>query len=233
MPLRPRAIQYAGLALLAILATGLSIAALLQGRPVARAVPASTASNQSTQSPVTTPTSTESPSATPSGNLTRVVIVGDASSLASNGWAERAARTLNWDVTNLSAAGMGFTKTNLCPGGCPTFKSVVPAVADAEPDIVVVFGGMADVDIPIGTPSRDFFKALRKALPKAAVVALAPVETKQGQLGWIRLHRTDVKEAVTAIDGRSVDVGNPAFRSGALTANGQEQVAKRVIAALR
>lgn len=162
-----------------------------------------------------------------------MVIVGDASSLASNGWAERAARRLDWDVTNLSAAGMRFTKTDPCPAECPRFSSVVRTAADAEPDIVVVFGGMADGDTPIGAPSRNFFMALRKALPEAAVVALAPVETKRGQLGWIRLHRMDVQAAVTAIDGRFVDVGSPAFRSGALTSNGQAQVAKRVIAALR
>ena len=167
--------------------------------------------------------------------LTSVAIVGDATSLAKgpDSWVERTARALDWQVTNLSAPGMGFTKVaSRCADRCTTFKGVIPAVADAKPDIVVVFGSMADGDYPIGPESREFFTALRKAAPKTTIVALSPVMTKQGQLGWIRLHRNNIKAAVAAVDGRFVDIGQPAFRSGALSAKGQEQVSKRVVSAL-
>lgn len=241
-----RAAQYVGLILLALLAVGLSLAAVLQNRPAtpARAVPAPTNTLMSlpTPTPSTTPTPTptdsptsSSPSATPSTKLTSVAIVGDATSLAKgpDGWVERTARALKWQVTNLSAPGMGFTKVaSRCADRCTTFKGIIPAVADAKPDVVIVFGSMADGDYPIGPESREFFTALRKALPKTTIVALSPVMTKEGQLGWIRLHRNNIKAAVAAVDGRFVDIGQPAFRSGALSAKGQEQVSKRVVSAL-
>lgn len=235
-----RATQYVSLILLALLAAGLSITALLQGRPTAdtRAVPTSASWHPPTPtlSPSATPLPTERlPSATPSAALTDVVIVGDATSLsgAHSSWVERTARALKWQVTNLSAPGMGFTKVaSQCADRCTTFKGVIPAVADAKPDVVVVFGSMADGDYPIRPESREFFTALRKALPKTTIVALSPVMTKQGQLGWIRLHRNNIKAAVAAVDGRFIDVGQPVFRSGALSAKGQEQVSKRVVSAL-
>lgn len=237
-----RSAQYVGLILLALLAVGLSLAAVLQNRPAApaRAVPAPTSLPTPTPSTTPTPTPTDSPtssspSATPSTKLTSVAIVGDATSLAKgpDGWVERTARALDWQVTNLSAPGMGFTKVaSRCADRCTTFKGVIPAVADAKPDVVVVFGSMADGDYPIGPESREFFTALRKAAPKTTIVALSPVMTKQGQLGWIRLHRNNIKAAVAAVDGRFVDIGQPAFRSGALSAKGQEQVSKRVVSAL-
>ncbi len=241
-----RSAQHVGLILLALLAVGLSLAAVLQNRPAApaRAVPAptSTLTSLPTPTPSTTPTPTptdsptsSSPSATPSTKLTSVAIVGDATSLAKgpDSWVERTARALDWQVTNLSAPGMGFTKVaSRCADRCTTFKGVIPAVADAKPDVVIVFGSMADGDYPIGPESREFFTALRKAAPKTTIVALSPVMTKQGQLGWIRLHRNNIKAAVAAVDGRFVDIGQPAFRSGALSAKGQEQVSKRVVSAL-
>ena len=236
-----RAAQYVGLILLALLAVGLSLAALLQSRPAppARAVPApaNTLTSLPTPTPSATPTGSPSasPSATPSTKLTGVVIVGDATSLAtgSDSWVDRAARALNWEVTNLSAPGMGFAKVaSRCPKRCTTFKGLVPAIAHVKPGIVVVFGGMADGDSPIGPDSREFFTALRKALPKTKIVALSPVMTKQGQLGWIRLHRNNIKGAVAAVDGRFIDLELPAFSAGGLSAKGQEQVAKRVVSAL-
>ena len=244
-----RSAQYVGLILLALLAVGLSLAAVLQSRPAApaRAVPAPTntltslPTPTSSTTPTPTPTPTDSPtnvspSATPSTKLTSVAIVGDATSLAKgpDGWVELTARALDWQITNLSAPGMGFTKVaSRCANRCTTFKGVIPAVAAAKPDVVVVFGGMADGDYPIGPESREFFTALRKALPKTTIVALSPVMTKQGQLGWIRLHRNNIKAAVAAVDGRFIDIGQPAFRSGALSTKGQEQVARRLVSALR
>ncbi|MBK8448467.1 MAG: SGNH/GDSL hydrolase family protein [Micropruina sp.] len=238
-----RAAQYVGLILLALLATGLSITALLQSRPVApaRAVPAPAGTLTSLPTPSLSAASTppeaptESPSATSSTKLTSVVIVGDATSLGtgSDSWVERTTRALNWQVTNLSAPGMGFAKVaSRCPQRCTTFRGIVPAIADVKPDIVVIFGSMADGDNPIGPDSREFFTALRKALPKTKIVALSPVMTKQGQLGWIRLHRNNIKGAVAAVDGRFIDLELPAFRAGGLSAKGQEQVAKRVVSAL-
>ncbi len=244
LPLR-RSAQYAALTMLALLTVGLSVAALLQGRPAvstSKAVPApvTTASPPPSSSPSTTPLTTasasQSPSAMPSVNLASVVVVGDVSSLSGgqDGWVERTARTLKWQITNLSATGMGFTKVaSHCPSRCTAFKGVIPAIVDAKPDIVVVFGGMADGDYPIGPESREFFTTLRKALPKAKIVALSPVMTNQGQLGWVRLHRNNIEAATAAVNGRFVDVGQPPFRSGALTAKGQEQVSKRVVSALR
>lgn len=246
---RRTAAQYIGLALLALLAAGLSLAAVLQGRPAAavRATPAATSAAPSPSTPApsatpvasTTPVPTDSPisttSATPSAKLTQVVVVGDSTSLtsSSDGWVARASSALKWEVTNLSAQGMGFAKVaSRCANRCTTFTGVVPAIAEAKPDIVVVFGGMADGDNPIGPESREFFTALRKALPKAKVVALSPVMTKQGQLGWIRLHRNNIKTAVAAIGGRFIDVGQPSFNSGKLTAKGQAQVSRKVISTL-
>ncbi len=241
-----RTAQYVGLTLVALLAVSLTLAALLQGRPAAsaRAVPAPASTPTGLPSPTTsaTPTPapttspTESPSATPSSKLTSVVLVGDATSLATgpDSWVKSTARALKWEVTNLSAPGMGFAKVaSKCPSRCTTFKGVVPTIAETKPDVVVVFGGMADGDSPIGPDSRKFFTTLRKALPKAKIVALSPVMTSQGQLGWIRLHRNNIKAATAAVDGRFIDLGQPAFRSGALSATGQQQISKKVVSALR
>lgn len=250
-----RTAQYVGIVLLALLAAGLSIAALLQNRPVASrgvpvpastptmppssiAAPVPTTSDSPAASPsassTVSPSATSSPSATPSVTPTKVVVVGDGSSRpGEDSWVDRAAADLNWQVTNLSATGMGFTKVALrCPDRCTTFAGTVPAIGDANPAVVVVFGGMADGDHPIGPEARAFFTALRRAVPKATVVALSPVMTKQGQLGWIRLHRNNVRAAVTAVDGRYVDLGQPALSSGGLGAKAQEQIGRKVVSAL-
>lgn len=245
-----RTAQYVGLVLLALLAAGLSVAALLQNRTVAatRGVPAPASTPTTSASPTLSPlpdasdsptaSPSDSPSAAPSTQpqhrLTKVVVVGDGTSRpVAHGWVERAAADLNWQVTNLSATGMGFTKVaTRCTGRCTTFAGAVPAIADANPAVVVVFGGMADGDYPIGPEARAFFAAVRRAEPRAKIVALSPVMTKQGQLGWIRLHRNNIRAAVTAVDGHYVDLGQPSLGSGRLGSKAQEQIARKVISAL-
>lgn len=239
-----------GLVVLALLAVGLSIAALRQpGRVIATPAPAQsstsvppTASAATTASAAQTPTpapsspiSSAAPSSTPVTPRT-VVIVGDSNSIGepAQTWVGPVAEKLGWtNVVNLSSPGRGYLSApRSCEFSiCANFAGTVPLVVASKPDLVVSFGGAADGDFSLEQPAAAYFQALRAALPNAEIVAISPVTTDAAPAPfWLTLHSQSIRDGVEAVGGTFVDVGQPGLGSGdTLTAEAQAAIAQRVI----
>ena len=233
-----------GLIVLAIVAAALSVAALVQNRASMTAVPApslpavtpSSSPEQTAPSPSVSvsPTASETkPQAPP-----KVVVIGDSYSVGEPAatWVGPAAAGLGWgEVVNLASPGRGFvTKPRSCNfQPCVNFEESIPLIVKAAPDIVVTFGGAADGDSEVEAAAAAYFKALRKALPDAEIVALTPVSTASKEPAWVASQRQAIAAAVAAVDGTLVDVGQPGIGGGRkLSAEAQKQIAGKVVAQL-
>ena len=232
-----------GLILLALVAAGLSVAALLQHRNVpSNPQPTETPSVRPVQTPtpsMTSPATTPTPSPTPTTptNL-RVVIMGDSHSVGdpAQTWVGPVAEQLNWEpVVNMAAPGRGYLATpRSCDGSpCTPFGGTVSAIADQNPDVVVTFGGAADGDFSITEAAAQYFQALRSALPDATLIAISTVTTEDQAPYWVTLHGQSVQAGVEAVGGVFVNVGQPGIGNGAsLSAEAQAEIARLVIAQL-
>lgn len=239
-----------GLVVLALLAVGLSVAALRQpGRVTATPAPAQssttvppTASPATDSSPAQSSTpapSSASSSATPSSTPVTprtVVIVGDSYSLGASTqtWVGPVAEKLGWTtVVNLSSPGRGYLATprqcDFVP--CATFEGTIPKVVESQPDVVVTFGGFADGDFSITALTADYYRTLRASLPGTQIVALSPVTTEAGPAPyWLTLHSQSIRDGVEAVGGTFVDLGQPGLGNGeALSAEAHAAIAQRVI----
>ena len=240
-----------GLVVLALLALGLSVAALRQpGRvtatpapsttePSAAGAPTASSSVESSPAQSATPSpsaavSSATPSPTPTKQVT-VVIVGDAFSVGAPAqtWVGPAAEKLGWtNVVNLSSPGRGYIAApkscEFTP--CANFAGTLPLVKEAKPDVVVTFGGTADGDFSLKEPAASYYKALRAAFPDAKLVAISPVTTEAQAPYWLTLHSQTIRTGVQGAGGTFVDVGQPGLGNGAtLSADAHAAIAQRVI----
>ena len=250
-----RQLSAAGLVVLALLAVILSAAALMQYRPSgeqaapATAVPTATDSPGTPQetaepagspSPDTSPTAPdgeapEDPTAAPTtpSPLT-VVVIGDSFSVVDAGevWLGDVSEAMGWDdVVNLSSPGRGFiAQPRSCDfQPCGPFGASVPAIADAEPDLVITFGGTADGDYGIGDLTASYFERLREALPDAELVAISPVTAEDSVPYWLTMHYGSISTAVASVDGTYIDVGQPGLGDGeSLSAQAHAEIAEIV-----
>ncbi len=245
---RPRTLLSAiGLVALALVAGGLSAAALLQSNPIA-ATPApvyTSAITAPTSSPITqetVPSSalSSSPESTlddsiPPHNASKVVIIGDVYSdiSAPNLWTLTVAEELEWSpVVNISDPGRGYVRApSSCDiYACSNFRGTISTVAEHNPDIVVTFGGTADGDNDLSTAASEYFAALREALPAAELIAISPVTSEDEVPYFLRLHDQTISAAVEAVDGIFIDVGQPGVGDGEqLSAEAQDEVAQAII----
>lgn len=238
-----------GLIVLGLVAATLSAIALLWHRTpatvtgVASTVQTTSHAPTTSQHPAATgePASSsvlDQPPTTPATQIS-VVVMGDSHSVGdpSVTWVGAASAQLGWGpVVNLSAPGRGFlTNPSSCDGSpCAPFGGTVTAIAQAHPDVVVTFGGAADGDFPIGDQSRQYFADLRAALPQAKLVALSPVTTEVAAPYWLTMHAQSIREAVEAVGGTFIDVGQPGLGNGEqLSAQAQAEIAQHVVAQLR
>lgn len=242
----PNRLSLLGLLLLGLVALGVSVAAILQFRPdpsqTARPAPvaiqtpasptASSPANLGTPSatPVVTPTQT-----VPTEEPPRVVVIGDSHSLADRPgtWVGAAAEELGWGkVDNLSSPGRGYVvKPRSCDfEPCDNFVGSVSTIVKKSPDIVVSFGGTADGDRSIEQGANDYFKALRKALPEAQLVAINPVTSNAVVPERMAEHSRLIKRAVESVDGVFIDVGQPGVGDGqSLSKKTQAKIAGIVV----
>ena len=110
------------------------------------------------------------------------------------------------------------------------FVGTVSTIAEAEPDVVVTFGGNADGDYSLADAAGEYFAALRQALPEAAIVALSPVTTEDPAPYFLTLHSRTIRAGVEAVDGTFVDVGQPGVGDGeTLSGEAQAEIAQQVI----
>lgn len=238
------------LLVLAVLAVALSAAAILSNG----SVPAEPATNpplgtsDAPTDPTTDPAGTTAPGSTepagtepaedpstPAGGAGVVVVIGDSHSLGepSATWVGTAAAALGWsDVVNLSSPGRGYVAMpRSCDfDPCAAFQGSIPAIAEAAPDVVVTFGGVADGDYDLSEAAASYFQALREALPEAELVAIAPVTTEDTAEYWLTMHADSIGTAVEAVGGTMVNAGQPGVGDGdALSAEAQAEIAAAVV----
>lgn len=238
---------HVGLAALAVVTLGLSVAALSLNR-VNEQAPAPHAPAGS-HGPIPIPkeesialnrqpsgidesTLDDSP-ATPGGKT--VVILGDEYSTAEAPtiWVQAAGNRLGWGtVINMSEKGRGYAKKPQTCGipVCSSFKGSVAAAAELHPDVVVTFGGTADGDNDLSDAAEAYFAALREALPEAQLIAISPVTLEDEPPFWLTMHNRTIRAGVEAVGGTFIDVGQPGSGDGDhLSAAAQNDMANVII----
>lgn len=154
-----------------------------------------------------------------SGSGLTVVVIGDTYSVdeGTEIWLKEVTESLGWNnVVNLSAAGRGFLASpRQCElEVCASFGGSVDLIVDENPDIVITFGGTADGDNNLASPATTYFETLRGELPDTHIVAISPVTTDSPAPYYLRMHNTTISEAVIAVDGVFIDVGQPGVGDG-------------------
>ncbi|MHA6512276.1 hypothetical protein [Tessaracoccus sp. Z1128] len=147
-------------------------------------------------------------------------------------------RTAGWAAPLKNSAGAP-SSTSPPPAWLPDRTEVLrrrassalsPAIAEAEPDVVVTFGGTSDGDYSLADPATKYFDALRQALPDAELVAISPVTTEGSVPYFLTLHGRTIRAAVEAVDGTFVNVGQPGAGDGeTLSGEAQAEIAQKVV----
>lgn len=168
-----------------------------------------------------------------------IAVVGDSNSIGgpADTWAGLVGDELAWEnVTNLSAPGRGYISTpRSCDDSpCAPFGGTVEALAEVDPDIVIVFGGVADGDVPITETAAQTFADIRSALPEAEIFAISPVYSEEAVPNWAPLHAASIQAGVEAAGGTYIDVGQPALGDGeTMSADAHAEIARIVIETLQ
>ncbi len=94
------------------------------------------------------------------------------------------------------------------------YTSRVAAVAAAKPSIVIVAGGRYDIQSSNGPTQikagvTATFTALRAALPNATIIAENPLWSATAPPAPLALIAADVQQAVAAVGGRYLYIGQP------------------------
>lgn len=168
-----------------------------------------------------------------------VAVVGDSNSIGDpvDTWVGLVGDELGWEnVTNFSAPGRGYITTpRSCDDSpCAPFGGNVEAVADINPDIVIIFGGAADGDEPITETAAQTFADMRSALPDAEIFVISPVYSDGAVPNWAPLHAASIQAGVEAAGGTYIDVGQPSLGDGeTMSADAHAEIARIVIETLQ
>jgi lysophospholipase L1-like esterase len=116
---------------------------------------------------------------------------------------------LQLDGRNFGADGTGYAMATSADGA---YASRVAAVAAAHPDVVVVAGGRNDANdsaATVAARARSLFRRLHAKLPRATLVAIAPMWGDSARPATLRHIGVAVKHAVTAVGGTYLDLPDP------------------------
>jgi lysophospholipase L1-like esterase len=110
---------------------------------------------------------------------------------------------------NFGADGTGYAKATSSDGD---YTERVADVVAAHPDVVVVSGGRNDNSnllATVASRARSLFDDLHAKLPKATIVAVAPMWGDSDKPGEVVAIGQAVKSAVTAAGGKYLDIADP------------------------
>jgi lysophospholipase L1-like esterase len=120
---------------------------------------------------------------------------------------------------NFGADGTGYAKATSPEGD---YASRVAGVVAAHPDVVVVAGGRndkSDSSATVATRARSLFSTLHAKLPRATLVAIAPMWGDSNKPDAIQQIGNVVQDAVTAAGGTYLDLPDPLHRRPRLMAD--------------
>lgn len=157
------------------------------------------------------------PSASASGSRLRVTFVGDSIMKghglhASQAWPVLVGADERWRVTNLACDGAGFLAAGDDDDCGSTFSGLVDRVADTRPDVVVVQGSSNDLgqdDEALADETDEQVRGLHAEVPRARIVGLSTIWNDQTPPAQIAQTSDQVRDAVDAVGGTFVDVGQP------------------------
>lgn len=155
--------------------------------------------------------SASAPSATPAGAGLTVAFIGDSytsgvgASDPSLRWSTLLATANGWEELNLGVSGSSYGQ------GLDEWNSYALQVEEAiaaQPDVVIVSGGlnMSELDQELGVES--VFTDLRAGLPDARILALSPFWVSTAYPAQLTLTANLIKSDVAAVGGEYLDIGH-------------------------
>ncbi len=155
--------------------------------------------------------SASAPSATPAGAGLTVAFIGDSytegvgASDPSLRWTTLLAAANGWEELNLGVSGASYGQ------GLEEWNSYavqVEEAIEAQPDVVIVSGGlnMSELDQELGVES--VFTDLRAGLPDARIIAVSPFWVSTAYPAQLTLTSELIEADVTAVGGQYLDVGH-------------------------
>jgi acyl-CoA thioesterase-1 len=150
----------------------------------------------------------------------RAVFVGDSytagtgATNASTTFPQLVAERMGWEVVNLGRGGTSYLATSDQAGCgldyCPNYLEMIPAVVDADPDIVVVSGGRNDqMSTEVAAQIDRFYTELRATLPDAVIYATSPLGDDDPAPRSLASMGAAIEAAVTKAGGQYLDLGQP------------------------
>ncbi|WP_062211147.1 SGNH/GDSL hydrolase family protein [Demequina oxidasica] len=165
------------------------------------------------------PVAQETPSTPPSADAPVALFLGDSyaqgtglsESELPTRWTTVLSGRAGWSEINAGCNGSGYTRRG---GVCATnYVERVPALANADPDIVIVSGGVNDLSASrelIDMRVPETFTALREAFPEAQIYAVNGIYyTGLVTPALLAYLNEAVEHAVTEVGGSYVDIGEP------------------------
>jgi lysophospholipase L1-like esterase len=139
---------------------------------------------------------------------------GSGASSPENRWTTRLATSRGWEEINLGSGGTGYLVTSKASDGSvrKNYQDRIVAAVKAKPDVVLVTGGGNDLalnPVDVVAAVRDFYPALRKALPEAQIIAVNPLWGATEIPAGLTDVQAAVKSSVSGVGGTFVDIGQP------------------------
>lgn len=194
--------------------------------------------------------------ATPEAALPKTVFLGDSytqgtgASVPSKRWTSLVSAAFKWEEINNGRGGTGYVSTSNEDGCglsfCPNIEAMADQAIVEAPAVVVVSGGQNDfptfIEDPAAVSARltATYQKIRKALPKAKIVAVGP-STPWGVGGPVIGLDAAVQKAAKAVGAKYVSLISPDVikeefvlpDGGHVSDAGHKAIADRVIRALR
>ncbi|WP_061961548.1 SGNH/GDSL hydrolase family protein [Demequina flava] len=125
-------------------------------------------------------------------------------------WPTVLAETLGWEEINAGCAGAGYTRQgSVC---LTTFREQLPVHIEAEPDIIVLSGGLNDVESSgeeVQAAVRATYLSVRDTYPEATIYAVAGNAPNAATASALDDINAAVATAAEEIDAVFVDIGDP------------------------
>ena len=127
-------------------------------------------------------------------------------------WPELISAANGWDLTTLACDGAGFVDLGN-PAECgDTLVDVSRSAATLHPDLIIIEGSSNDLEHPnseLLAATTSALSILRSEFPKAEIFGLSAVWSDTDPPAQLADINSQVQQAVTAVGGHYLDIGQP------------------------